>query len=123
LDLLLQIKGVQVPLEVAMHSKVQHLPGVVGLLDHYQAENGNHVLVLERPDPVQDLFDFITQRGALDEFIAKVFFRQVLLDELSRWMEFAAGFFANFWEFLLRIRAFFNVFFGFLDRRDCVGLP
>lgn len=65
------------PLEVAMHQKVQHLPGVVGLLDHYEGEDGNHVLVLDRPDPVQDLFDFITQRGALDEFIARVFFRQV----------------------------------------------
>ncbi|OQV24326.1 Serine/threonine-protein kinase pim-3 [Hypsibius exemplaris] len=72
------MKGVQVPLEVAMHSKVQHLPGVVSLLDHYQAEDGNHVIVLERPDPVQDLFDFITQRGALDEFIARVFFRQIV---------------------------------------------
>lgn len=73
------MKGQQVPLEVAMHSKVSHLPGVVKLLDHFQGEggNGSHVLVLERPDPVQDLFDFITQRGALDEFIARVFFRQV----------------------------------------------
>lgn len=74
------VKGQQVPLEVAMHSKVSHLPGVVKLLDHFQGEggNGSHVLVLERPDPVQDLFDFITQRGALDEFIARVFFRQIV---------------------------------------------
>ncbi|XP_055338140.1 serine/threonine-protein kinase pim-1-like [Paramacrobiotus metropolitanus] len=74
------IKGTQVPMEVAMHLKVQQsgCPGIVGLLDHYQAENGNHILILERPDPVQDLFDFITQRGALDEFIARVFFRQIV---------------------------------------------
>ncbi|GAU93486.1 hypothetical protein RvY_05421 [Ramazzottius varieornatus] len=74
------MKGQQVPLEVAMHSKVSHLPGVVKLLDHFQGEggNGSHILVLERPDPVQDLFDFITQRGALDEFIARVFFRQIV---------------------------------------------
>ena len=35
------------------------------------------MLILERPDPVEDLFDHITQRGPLSEATARDYMKQV----------------------------------------------
>ena len=69
--------GVRVPLEFCLLRQVSHVPGVVRLLDACDGDDV-FVLVMERAESSQDLFDFITERGALPEQVAKNFFRQVV---------------------------------------------
>lgn len=66
-----------IPMEIHLMQKVARLKGVVRLLDHYERPD-SFILVMERPSRVQDLFDYITERGSLTESEARQFLHQII---------------------------------------------
>ena len=70
------LQGRRVPLELKLLHSVQTVSGVIRLLDFYERKD-SFIYVMERPSNVRDMFDFITEKGALEEEVARSFFRQV----------------------------------------------
>jgi len=71
------LQGRRVPLELKLLSQVQSISGVIRLLDFYERHD-SFIYVMEKPSPCKDLFDFITEKGMLEEQMARNFFRQVV---------------------------------------------
>lgn len=71
------INGHQVPLEICLLKKVSACAGVIKMFEWYEMKN-YFVIVMEKPEHVQDLFDFITEKGALDEETSRKFLRQIV---------------------------------------------
>ncbi|VDM27635.1 unnamed protein product [Toxocara canis] len=69
--------GNGIPLEIVLLKQCQGIPGVVQLFDWYERMKG-FLIVMERPDPGQDLFDYISYHGPIAECLAKNFFKQVV---------------------------------------------
>lgn len=67
----------KVPLEVCLMHRVSGVSGVVRLVDYFERHD-SFIIVMERPEPCKDLFDFITEKSVLEENLARNFFRQVV---------------------------------------------
>lgn len=72
-----QLEGIPVTLEIVLLRKVANVPGVVRMLDWYVTSHC-FIIVMERPEPVVDLFDYITEKGPLSEDVSRRFFTQVV---------------------------------------------
>ena len=65
------------PLEVALMIAVKNIQGAVKILDFFERVD-SYVIVMERPESCKDMFDYISEKGSLDEKVAADFFRQVV---------------------------------------------
>jgi len=72
-----QLNNREVPLEVSLLKRVHNIQGCIRMLDYYEQPD-SFVIVMERPDPTKDLFDFITEHGPLPEELCRRFFRQIV---------------------------------------------
>lgn len=69
--------GRMVPLEIVLLMRCRGIPGVIQTIDWFERPEG-YMIVMERPSPSTDLFDYISERGALTESVARDYFRQVV---------------------------------------------
>ncbi|KAM4644014.1 serine/threonine-protein kinase pim-1-like [Amazona ochrocephala] len=75
----LQPSGTRIPMEIAMLKKVRSgCSAIIQLLDWFELPH-SFVLVMEHPQPSQDLCDFIRKRRFLPEDLARGIFFQVLV--------------------------------------------
>ncbi|VDK89446.1 unnamed protein product [Litomosoides sigmodontis] len=69
--------GEELPVEIVLLMECRNILGVIQIYDWFERSDG-FLIVMERPSPCQDLFDYISEHGALDEKIARNFFKQVV---------------------------------------------
>ncbi|EYC24884.1 hypothetical protein Y032_0013g2155 [Ancylostoma ceylanicum] len=64
-----KINEEQVPMEICMLAKCSKIRGVIRLIDWYSIPEG-YLIVMERPYPCVDMFDFIKGQQKLDEEVS-----------------------------------------------------
>lgn len=72
-----QVDGRTLPIEICLLQRLTHLESVVQLIDYFEKPD-SFIVVMDRPDPCKDLFDYITEKGVLDESEARDILSQVL---------------------------------------------
>ena len=69
--------GQRLPMEVLLMEKVRHVQGVASLI-HFQEDEENFKIIMEKPDPSQDLYYYLYERVSLNEKEACYLFKQVV---------------------------------------------
>ena len=64
-------------MELKLLYTVRNIEGVVKLFDYFERED-SFIFVLEYPSDSQDLFDYITEKGFIEENVARQFFKQIV---------------------------------------------
>ena len=64
-------------MELKLLCTVRNVEGVVKLIDYFERED-SFIFVLEHPSDCKDLFDYISEKGAIEENVARQFFKQVV---------------------------------------------
>ena len=65
------------PLEIQLMLRVQHVPGCVKILDFFD-DGDKYYIVMEKLRKTMDLFDYITERGRLEEEEARKMFLEIV---------------------------------------------
>jgi len=71
------INHVRVPREIALLLRLTSVPNVVQLLDYIERDD-SFLLVFDRPEPCQDLFDYISSKTFLTEAVTRPLFQQLV---------------------------------------------
>ena len=66
-----------VPNEIALMHRITPCNQVIQLIEWYERPD-SYIIIMERPEVCQDLFDYITEKKHLDEDTARTFFWQVI---------------------------------------------
>lgn len=72
-----QMNGRPVPMEIVLMERTLPNKHIIKLLDWYE-KSDCYIVVMEKPELCQDLFDFISEKKYLEEDLARTFFWQVL---------------------------------------------
>uniref|UniRef100_A0A915D6N9 non-specific serine/threonine protein kinase n=1 Tax=Ditylenchus dipsaci TaxID=166011 RepID=A0A915D6N9_9BILA len=67
----------RVPMEICMLARCAKISGVIKLIDWFNMPEG-FLIIMERPTPCIDLFDFIHNQQLLDEDLSRFLFRQIV---------------------------------------------
>jgi serine/threonine protein kinase len=65
------------PLEVALMQQVNDVPGVIQMIDYFDMADSFYI-VMERIKYCKDFFDFISEKGPLQEGLTKRLFQQIV---------------------------------------------
>jgi proto-oncogene serine/threonine-protein kinase Pim-2 len=65
-----------IPLEIDLMYKAIDCPNCIKIMDYYDLKE-KIVIVMERPDNCVDLWDYINEKGPLNENISKTFLKQI----------------------------------------------
>ncbi|XP_072041302.1 serine/threonine-protein kinase pim-1-like [Amphiura filiformis] len=72
-----QTIGEYIPQEVAMMKRLRDVEGCIKIID-YHINPTACFIVMERPDPTQDLFEFVKAKGRLPEPLCRTVLKQIV---------------------------------------------